>query len=134
MSEGRCVALVDENKDMRQGLASSRAFGLNGGEDSGGILDAANDGLTGCDGSTTNSDQASNRAGNAKRIHDDGGECPTEIEVSLNPEPARRGAFSTGWGGISALSALGGRPALPPSEINIESGKGCGPNQIQALI
>ena len=85
---------------MRQGLASSQAFGLNGGEDSGSILGAAHDGSTGCDGSTTNGDQASNRAGNAERIHDDGDESPTKIEVRLNPEPAKRGVFSTGWGGV----------------------------------
>src|SRR5277367_771140 len=85
---------------MRQGFASSRAFSLNGGEDSGGILDAAHDGSTGCDGSTTNSDQASNRTGNAKRIHDDGDESPTKIEVPLNPEPAKRGAFRTEWGAV----------------------------------
>jgi hypothetical protein len=117
VGEGRCVALVDEHKDMRQSLASSRAFGLNGGEDSGGILDAANDGSTGCDGPATNSDQASNRTGNAKRIHDDGDESPTKIEVPLNPELEKHGAFSTGWGRLSVLRLVGaawGRPAPPP--------------------
>jgi hypothetical protein len=76
VGESRRVGLVDEHKDVRQGFPSSRAFGLNGGEDSGGILEAADDGSTGCDGSTANSDQASNRAGNAKRIHDDGDGSP----------------------------------------------------------